>query len=373
MKMFQISDKIDNVSRIGIGCMRITGLSDEKAVRSLIEGALECGINFFDHADIYAGGEAETLFGNALTPQLREKMVIQTKCAIRPGICYDFSKEYILNSVDGSLKRLKTDYVDILIKTGLIEKLDKTKLTNIYNNLDTSLRLDELSKIYDPGLEYSIPYTYSATGIVVNKKFMKDYPKSFEIFSQNQYKGKMTMLDDGRETLGATLQFLGYSSDTENDVELEAAKNKLIEWKKNLAKFDAAAFGKSVATGEFFAAHGYAENIYGELDEAEYENFDYFIPKGSMMYIDSMAIVKGSPNLENAYKFLEFLYRPENFIRVYEQFKAPSIIKGIEEKSSIKSIVKSSQVIENAKLPGSLSEKAKEKHDKIWNEVKLSN
>lgn len=65
--------------------------------------------------DIYAGGEAETVFGNALTPQLREKMVIQTKCAIRPGICYDFSKEYILNSVDGSLKRLKTDYVDILL------------------------------------------------------------------------------------------------------------------------------------------------------------------------------------------------------------------------------------------------------------------
>lgn len=115
MKMFQISDKIDSVSRIGIGCMRITGLPDEKAVRGLIEGALECGINFFDHADIYAGGEAEAIFGNALTSQLREKMVIQTKCAIHPGICYDFSKEYILNSVDGSLKRLKTDYVDTLL------------------------------------------------------------------------------------------------------------------------------------------------------------------------------------------------------------------------------------------------------------------
>ena len=302
----------------------------------------------------------------------------QNETGIKVNLSYYDSNDVMMTKLMSGAKGFdiispSTDYVDILIKTGLIEKLDKTKLTNIYNNLDTSLRLDELSKIYDPGLEYSIPYTYSATGIVVNKKFMKDYPKSFEIFSQNQYKGKMTMLDDGRETLGATLQFLGYSSDTENDVELEAAKNKLIEWKKNLAKFDAAAFGKSVATGEFFAAHGYAENIYGELDEAEYENFDYFIPKGSMMYIDSMAIVKGSPNLENAYKFLEFLYRPENFIRVYEQFKAPSIIKGIEEKSSIKSIVKSSQVIENAKLPGSLSEKAKEKHDKIWNEVKLSN
>ena len=72
-------------------------------------------LTFLYHADIYAGGEAETVFGNALTPQLREKMVIQTKCAIRPGICYDFSKEYILNSVDGSLKRLKQINVDILL------------------------------------------------------------------------------------------------------------------------------------------------------------------------------------------------------------------------------------------------------------------
>ena len=115
MKTFQISDKIKEVSRIGIGCMRITGLPDEKAVRELIDGAMELGINFFDHADIYAAGEAEAVFGNVLTPKLREQMVIQTKCAIRPGICYDFSKEHILRSVDGSLKRLKTDYVDILL------------------------------------------------------------------------------------------------------------------------------------------------------------------------------------------------------------------------------------------------------------------
>lgn len=102
------------VSKIALGCMRIADKSIEE-VEELVKTALESGINFFDHADIYAGGEAETVFGNALTPQLREKMVIQTKCAIRPGICYDFSKEYILNSVDGSLKRLKTDYVDILL------------------------------------------------------------------------------------------------------------------------------------------------------------------------------------------------------------------------------------------------------------------
>ena len=302
----------------------------------------------------------------------------QKETGIKVNLSYYDSNDVMITKLMSGAKGFdiispSTDYVDILIKSGLIEKLDKTKLSNIYSNLDPSLKLDELSGIYDPGLNYSIPYTYSATGIAVNKKFMKEYPKTFDIFSQSQYKGKMTMLDDGRETLGAALQFLGYPSDSVNDMELQAAKNKLIEWKRNLAKFDATAFGKSVATGEFYAAHGYAENVYGELDESEYENFDYFIPKGAMMYIDSMAIVKGAPNMENAYKFLEFLYRPENFIKVYELFKAPSVIKGIEEKSSVRSIVKVSQVVENAKLPGALSDQAKEKHDKIWNEVKLSN
>ena len=302
----------------------------------------------------------------------------QKETGIKVNLSYYDSNDVMMTKLMSGAKGFdiispSTDYVDILIKSELIEKLDKSKLKNIYDNLDPELKLNELSVIYDQGLEYSIPYTYSATGIAVNKKFMKDYPQTFDIFSQSQYKGKMTMLDDGREVLGATLQFLGYSSDSVNDAELEAAKNKLIEWKKNLAKFDATAFGKSVATGEFYAAHGYAENVYGELDESEYENFDYFIPKGAMMYIDSMAIVKGAPNMENAYKFLEFLYRPENFVKVYEQFKAPSVIKGIEEKSNVKPIVKANQVVENAKLPGALSDEAKEKHDKIWNEVKLSN
>lgn len=265
-----------------------------------------------------------------------------------------------------------TDFVDILIKNGLLEKLDKSKLGKTFENFDESLNLMELSKIYDDGLQYSIPYSYNATGIAVNKKFMKDYPKSFDIFGLTQYKGKMTMLDDGRETLGATLQYLGYSSDSVNDKELEEAKNKLIEWKRNLAKFDATTFGKSVATGEFYAAHGYAENVFGELEEDEYSNFDYFIPKGAMMYIDSMAIVKNSSNKENAYKFLEYLYRPENFVKVFEQFKAPSVIKGVEANTKVKAIVNKEQLVENSKLPGALSDEAKEKHDKIWNEVKLS-
>lgn len=115
MKKTKISNEFQEVSRIGLGCMRLTGLPGEKEVRALAEGVMELGINFFDHADIYAGGEAEAVFGRAIPREMREDMVIQTKCAIRPGCCYDFSKDYILKSVDGSLKRLQTDYIDILL------------------------------------------------------------------------------------------------------------------------------------------------------------------------------------------------------------------------------------------------------------------
>lgn len=104
-----------DVPKIGLGCMRITSLESKEAVRSLIDTAMDQGINFFDHADIYAGGKSEAIFGEAVSGIPREKMIIQSKCAIRPGISYDFSKEHILESVDSSLKRLNTDYLDVLL------------------------------------------------------------------------------------------------------------------------------------------------------------------------------------------------------------------------------------------------------------------
>lgn len=115
MKTINVSNGKLTIPEIGLGCMRIAGLETEKAVRELVDTAMENGINFFDHADIYAGGGAEEIFGKAVEPSLREKMILQSKCAIRPGICYDFSKEHILASVDQILKRLRTEYLDILL------------------------------------------------------------------------------------------------------------------------------------------------------------------------------------------------------------------------------------------------------------------
>lgn len=115
MKYINTYSKEKKVSAVALGCMRIGGMSDGEADRYLGE-ALEMGYNYFDHADIYGGGACEEVFGKALARSkgIKDKIIIQTKCGIRHGM-YDFSKEHILSAVDGSLRRLGVERIDVLL------------------------------------------------------------------------------------------------------------------------------------------------------------------------------------------------------------------------------------------------------------------
>ena len=115
MKYVNIGGTGLRASNIVMGCMRLSSLSKKEA-EALVRTALEQGINLFDHADIYGGGSCEEIFAEAagMNETVREKMILQSKCSIRDGY-FDFSKEYLLQSVDGILKRLHTDYLDILL------------------------------------------------------------------------------------------------------------------------------------------------------------------------------------------------------------------------------------------------------------------
>ena len=117
MKMINVVNGPQNASAIILGCMRMPALSVEQAA-AMIRTAAEEGVNFFDHATCYGGGEAETRFGDAfpLTGLKREDVYIQSKC----GLYFDrkefsWSKADILDSADGILRRLKTDYLDALL------------------------------------------------------------------------------------------------------------------------------------------------------------------------------------------------------------------------------------------------------------------
>ncbi|MBR4123736.1 MAG: aldo/keto reductase [Clostridia bacterium] len=102
------------VPTVAIGCMRIAEMNDKK-ISEFIDTALSYGANFFDHADIYGRGKCEEVFGKAIKNFKREDIIIQTKCGIVPGKMFDFSYEHIISSVEGSLKRLGTDYIDVLL------------------------------------------------------------------------------------------------------------------------------------------------------------------------------------------------------------------------------------------------------------------
>ncbi len=115
MKYLEFGETKQKASVIGVGCMRIAGMNEAEA-DAFVRGALEVGINFFDHADIYGGGQSERVFGGlfAKQPSLRDQVFLQSKCAIHDGM-FDFSKEHILRSVDGILDRLHTDHIDSLL------------------------------------------------------------------------------------------------------------------------------------------------------------------------------------------------------------------------------------------------------------------
>lgn len=104
------------VPRIAVGCMRMSDISEAEA-DTFVNGAMEKGLTFFDHADIYGGGEAERMFGKVLEahPGMRDKIILQSKAGIVPGVMYNNSKEYLLNAVDGILKRLQTEYLDLFL------------------------------------------------------------------------------------------------------------------------------------------------------------------------------------------------------------------------------------------------------------------
>ncbi|MEK6557903.1 MAG: extracellular solute-binding protein, partial [Candidatus Margulisiibacteriota bacterium] len=144
------------------------------------------------------------------------------------------------------------DFVKIMIHEKMLEPLDKKKIPNT-KYLDSAI----LSKInYDAGGRFSVPYMVGAAGIAVNKEKVKDFDKSSSIFNRSDLRGKMTLLDDMREVTGLALKSLGYSVNSTHDEELEQAKSVILRWKENILKFDAEAFAKGFASGEYWVVQG---------------------------------------------------------------------------------------------------------------------
>ena len=260
------------------------------------------------------------------------------------------------------------DYVEIMMKEGMIDKLDKSKLPS-YNNLDP-LVLEKLHH-FDPQNDYEVPYLIGATIIAVNTKYVPEFPRDYSIYERTDLKGRMTLLDDMREVRTSALGMLGYPQTTDDEKAIAQAAGLVKKWKKNIAKFDAESFGKGFASGDFWVVQGYPDNIFKELDENERKNVEMIIPeKGGTAYVDSFTILSSAPHKENAYKFLEYTLRPEVAAKMADALETPSVNVKARELMTVETLFEISD-LKNVQVLRDIN-KTLDLQNKYWQEILIA-
>ena len=262
------------------------------------------------------------------------------------------------------------DYYEIMMKEDMLAKLDKTRLENIQYIDDVYMaKLRE----FDPENDYGVPYMRGITCIAVNKKFVKDYPKDYTIYNREDLAGRMTLLDDMREVLVPALALNGYKQDADSVEAMDKAKATILDWKKNIAKFDSESYGKGFANGDFWVVQGYPDNIYRELSEEDRENVDFIIPPGEQGYssIDSFVILKDSKNYDKALQFINYIHRPDVYAKISDAIEIPSINLEADKLVTRKSLYDVSKT-KDAQLLRDIGDKL-DIQNKYWQEILIAN
>ena len=231
-----------------------------------------------------------------------------------------------------------SDYmVAILIAGEDIQPLNKDAIPNAAN-----ISSDFENLIYDPDGEYSLPYQWGTTGIAVDTAVVgTDFPRSWSIIFDasfaDAYAGRISLLNDPRETLGAALKFLGYSLNTTDEDELEEAKDLVAEARGRVAAFDTDQADELLTTGETVIAHGYSGDMFTQfLETDDPSRYVYFVPEeGGTRWIDNMAIPHDAPNPCTAHTFINWLLDGENGAALsnYNYYSTPNeaALDGLDE------------------------------------------
>lgn len=198
-----------------------------------------------------------------------------------------------------------TYMVQVMTAEGMLTPLESASLPNL-KQVDPAI----LAKIGNAEMKHSVPYTVGYAIAAYRKDKVASAPASWAAFAQPALAGRMTLLDDMRETIGAALKSLGYSINTRDEKQLAEAQAVLLAWKKNIAKFDNEGYKAGLDSGEFLFVHGYS----GDLFQVAQENskIALLIPQeGVTLSCDEMVIPKTAPKPALAHAFINFLLDPD--------------------------------------------------------------
>ncbi|NET84609.1 MAG: spermidine/putrescine ABC transporter substrate-binding protein [Moorea sp. SIO1F2] len=209
-----------------------------------------------------------------------------------------------------------SDYmVRKMVELDLLVKLDFERIIGI-----NRLFYKFLNPIYDPNNLHSIPLSWGTTGLIYNSKKLSKVPEDWSYLWQ--YKDKlsrrMTLLNDVREVMGATLKMLGYSYNSTNPQEIKKAYETLVELKPSIASFSSDAWRSQILTGDLWVAMCYSSDAVDIM--AENPDLQYVLPKsGSSLWTDTLAIPKTAPNLEGAYAWINFMLEADVAAQICER------------------------------------------------------
>ncbi|BAU43663.1 PotD/PotF family extracellular solute-binding protein [Leptolyngbya sp. O-77] len=214
-----------------------------------------------------------------------------------------------------------SDYmVELMIEEDMLLEIDQARVPGYADLLD-----QWRDPPYDPGNQYSVPYTWGTTGLVYNKELVKkpitDWSDLWE--RKSELSRRMTLLNDVREVMGMALKMLGFSNSTQDPKEIEAAYKKLQELKPAINAFTTDGWRDQMAVGDLAVAHAYS--VDGIDMVLENPQLEYVVPSsGATVWTDTIAIPKTAPNVDAAYKWIEYSVEPQTAAKNLGRLKLPT-------------------------------------------------
>lgn len=266
-----------------------------------------------------------------------------------------------------------SDYmIQKMIDNDLLAEINFDNIPNIKN---IGEQYFEQSREFDPENKYSVPYCFGTVGILYNKTMVSDPVESWSILWDEKYADNILMQDSVRDAFMVALKLNGYSMNTLDESQLQAAKNSLIEQKPLVQAYVIdqvrdKMIGDEAALGVIYSG----EAIY---TQRENENLEYVVPKeGTNVWIDSWVIPKNAPNKENAEKFIDFMCREDIALMNFEYITystpnvaAQALIEDEDIKNSKIAFPDLSQY-ENLETFQYLGSEGDDLYNSLWKEVK---
>ena len=227
--------------------------------------------------------------------------------------------------------------IELMAKDGMIDKLDHSKCPNVKANFDGSFK----SQIIDSEFTYNAPYAVTYTGFIYKKDKIPQGADvaAWSILGCDALRGRITLLDDLREVIGAGLMSLGYKVNSTNPAEINAAGDQILKWRGSIRKFDSESYKTEVPSGATWLGHGYSTDItqviVGDEDAGEppRDDIGFALPKeGFVIAFDEMVVAKNAKRKDLAYAFINYIYNGDVAAANMDYICGPNPVKpGIDQ------------------------------------------